>query len=38
MDIAAPPFDARLLRDAFGSFATGVTIVTGRDQMATASA
>jgi flavin reductase (DIM6/NTAB) family NADH-FMN oxidoreductase RutF len=32
MDIATPPFDARLLRDAFGSFATGVTIVTGRDQ------
>lgn len=24
------PFDARTLRDAFGCFATGVTIVTGR--------
>ncbi|MFZ4688600.1 MAG: flavin reductase family protein [Polymorphobacter sp.] len=32
MDLASPPFDARTLRDAFGSFATGVTIVTGRDQ------
>jgi flavin reductase (DIM6/NTAB) family NADH-FMN oxidoreductase RutF len=31
MDTAAPSFDARTLRDAFGSFATGVTIVTGRD-------
>jgi flavin reductase (DIM6/NTAB) family NADH-FMN oxidoreductase RutF len=31
MDIASPPFDTRTLRDAFGSFATGVTVVTGRD-------
>ncbi|KPF73736.1 flavin oxidoreductase [alpha proteobacterium AAP81b] len=31
MQTAAPPFDPRLLRDAFGCFATGVTIVTGRD-------
>jgi len=27
---AAEPFDARALRDAFGCFATGVTVVTGR--------
>ncbi len=30
MDFAAPPFDPRQLRDAFGCFATGVTVVTGR--------
>lgn len=30
MTLADPPFDSRLLRDAFGCFATGVTIVTGR--------
>ena len=30
MDIAAPPFEPRVLRDAFGCFATGVTVVTGR--------
>ena len=30
MDLASPPFDPRALRDAFGCFATGVTIVTGR--------
>ena len=30
MDSAASPFDPRLLRDAFGCFATGVTVVTGR--------
>jgi flavin reductase (DIM6/NTAB) family NADH-FMN oxidoreductase RutF len=29
MNPAIPPFDARSLRDAFGCFATGVTIVTG---------
>ncbi len=28
MNPATPPFDARHLRDAFGCFATGVTIVT----------
>lgn len=31
MDSNEPSFDARTLRDAFGSFATGVTVVTGRD-------
>jgi flavin reductase (DIM6/NTAB) family NADH-FMN oxidoreductase RutF len=31
MNPAIPPFDARSLRDAFGCFATGVTIVTGSD-------
>ncbi|OYU14336.1 MAG: flavin oxidoreductase [Alphaproteobacteria bacterium PA4] len=31
LESAAPPFDARTLRDAFGCFATGVTVVTGRD-------
>jgi flavin reductase (DIM6/NTAB) family NADH-FMN oxidoreductase RutF len=31
MELAQPPFDPRVLRDAFGCFATGVTIVTGRD-------
>jgi flavin reductase (DIM6/NTAB) family NADH-FMN oxidoreductase RutF len=30
MDSTAPPFDQRTLRDAFGCFATGVTVVTGR--------
>ena len=30
MDLTLPPFDTRHLRDAFGCFATGVTIVTGR--------
>jgi flavin reductase (DIM6/NTAB) family NADH-FMN oxidoreductase RutF len=30
MDCSAPPFDQRTLRDAFGCFATGVTVVTGR--------
>lgn len=30
MNLAEPPFDARTLRDAFGCFATGVTVVTGR--------
>jgi flavin reductase (DIM6/NTAB) family NADH-FMN oxidoreductase RutF len=30
MNLADPPFDARSLRDAFGCFATGVTVVTGR--------
>lgn len=30
MENAHPPFDPRLLRDAFGCFATGVTVVTGR--------
>jgi flavin reductase (DIM6/NTAB) family NADH-FMN oxidoreductase RutF len=29
MNLADPPFDARSLRDAFGCFATGVTVVTG---------
>ncbi|MGL4543659.1 MAG: flavin reductase family protein [Polymorphobacter sp.] len=28
---AAEPFDPRTLRDAFGCFATGVTVVTGRN-------
>ncbi len=28
MDVAAPPFDSRTLRDAFGCFATGVTVIT----------
>lgn len=28
--LAASPFDARLLRDAFGCFATGVTVVTSQ--------
>ena len=32
METPHPSFDARTLRDAFGSFATGVTIVTGRDE------
>jgi flavin reductase (DIM6/NTAB) family NADH-FMN oxidoreductase RutF len=31
MHLADPPFDSRQLRDAFGCFATGVTVVTGRD-------
>ena len=31
MDLASAPFDPRTLRDAFGCFATGVTVVTGRD-------
>lgn len=31
MQIAEPPFDPRALRDAFGCFATGVTIVTSLD-------
>ena len=30
MDVSYPQFDARILRDAFGGFATGVTIVTCR--------
>jgi flavin reductase (DIM6/NTAB) family NADH-FMN oxidoreductase RutF len=30
MDPSASPFDHRTLRDAFGCFATGVTVVTGR--------
>lgn len=30
MDLAEPPFDPRVLRNAFGCFATGVTVVTGR--------
>jgi flavin reductase (DIM6/NTAB) family NADH-FMN oxidoreductase RutF len=30
MDPASPNFDSRTLRDAFGCFATGVTVVTGR--------
>ncbi|PZN97117.1 MAG: flavin reductase [Alphaproteobacteria bacterium] len=30
MNLADPPFDTRTLRDAFGCFATGVTVVTGR--------
>ena len=30
MDCSQPPFDPRHLRDAFGCFATGVTVVTGR--------
>jgi flavin reductase (DIM6/NTAB) family NADH-FMN oxidoreductase RutF len=30
MDSRIPPFDQRTLRDAFGCFATGVTVVTGR--------
>ena len=30
MDVTQPDFDPRLLRDAFGCFATGVTVVTGR--------
>lgn len=30
MNFAASPFDSRTLRDAFGCFATGVTVVTGR--------
>ena len=31
MELAQPPFDPRVLRDAFGCFATGVTVITGRD-------
>jgi flavin reductase (DIM6/NTAB) family NADH-FMN oxidoreductase RutF len=31
MDQLSTDFDARTLRDAFGSFATGVTVITGRD-------
>ncbi len=27
-----PPFDARSLRDAFGCFATGITVVTAHDE------
>jgi flavin reductase (DIM6/NTAB) family NADH-FMN oxidoreductase RutF len=30
MDLLPPPFESRHLRDAFGCFATGVTVVTGR--------
>ena len=30
MDLSQLPFDPRHLRDAFGCFATGVTVVTGR--------
>nr|WP_310525263.1 flavin reductase family protein [Polymorphobacter sp.] len=30
MTIDTPSFDTRTLRDAFGCFATGVTVVTGR--------
>lgn len=30
MDLSHPPFEPRHLRDAFGCFATGVTVVTGR--------
>ncbi len=30
MDLSQPPFNSRHLRDAFGCFATGVTVVTGR--------
>ena len=30
MKLVDPPFDPRALRDAFGCFATGVTVVTGR--------
>ena len=30
MKLVEPPFDPRALRDAFGCFATGVTVVTGR--------
>jgi flavin reductase (DIM6/NTAB) family NADH-FMN oxidoreductase RutF len=30
MDLSKPPFEPRHLRDAFGCFATGVTVVTGR--------
>ena len=30
MDLTLPPFDPRHLRNAFGCFATGVTVVTGR--------
>ena len=29
MNLADPPFEPRHLRDAFGCFATGVTVVTG---------
>ncbi len=29
MDLSQPPFDPRHLRNAFGCFATGVTVVTG---------
>ncbi len=29
MQLSEPPFEARTLRDAFGCFATGVTVVTG---------
>lgn len=31
MMAAQPPFDSRALRDAFGCFATGVTVVTSQD-------
>ena len=30
MDLTLPPFNPRHLRNAFGCFATGVTVVTGR--------
>lgn len=30
MDLLLPPFEPRHLRNAFGCFATGVTVVTGR--------
>lgn len=30
MDLSQQPFEPRHLRDAFGCFATGVTVVTGR--------
>jgi flavin reductase (DIM6/NTAB) family NADH-FMN oxidoreductase RutF len=29
MNLASPPFESRHLRDAFGCFATGVTVITG---------
>lgn len=32
MITAVPPFDPRSLRDAFGCFATGVTIITSLDE------
>ncbi len=31
MIVTSPPLDTRRLRDAFGCFATGVTVVTGLD-------
>jgi flavin reductase (DIM6/NTAB) family NADH-FMN oxidoreductase RutF len=35
MNLASEPFDPRTLRDAFGCFATGVTVITTQDEVGT---